>query len=208
MDKPDYTTDQIITQLQTSWGNGDTDDRTWDKTSLTYFIGSSTVVGDGKTGESAGWTAMQQNQTDAATEAFAIWNDLVSGLTLTAVASQSAADITFAYSSTTTKGNTYTIPTLDAADETDTKPIDHQAIWISTSNASTGTGLLGYSFFGFNTFLHEIGHALGLSHPGPYDVSDKTAPTYDASAVFAQDSRTFAANVRLGRRLDRAHVAG
>ena len=210
MDKPVFTTDQILAQLQTSWGSGDTADRTWQKTNLTYFIGDSTVVGDGKTGESAGWVAMQQDQTDAATAAFAIWSELVAGLTLTRTMTQSTADITLAYSSTTTKdaggtATTYTIPSLDAVDTTEgapTKPIVHQAIWLSSSAAYLNTGALGYSYFGFNTFVHEIGHALGLSHPGPYDVSDTTPPTYDANAVFAQDTRQYSIMSYFGAETD------
>ncbi len=194
MAKPVYTTDQILVQLQTSWGSGDTAYRAWNKTALTYYIGDTVRIGDGKTGESAGWTAMQADQTAAATKAFAIWNELAAGLTLTATTDQSKADITFGYSSTTTKGTTYTVPTLDAVDTTGadpTKPITHQAVWMSTSNPGVATGSLGLSGRGLDTYLHEIGHSLGLSHPGPYDVSNATAPTYEADAVFAQDTRQY-----------------
>lgn len=44
-----------------------------------------------------------------------------------------------------------------------------------------GTGIGSHSFY---VYLHEIGHALGLGHPGPYN---ETA-TYAADALFAEDS--------------------
>jgi serralysin len=45
-------------------------------------------------------------------------------------------------------------------------------------------------FYGAQTFTHEIGHALGLSHPGDYDASDDTPLTYDL-ADYYQDSRQY-----------------
>lgn len=40
---------------------------------------------------------------------------------------------------------------------------------------------------GFMTLLHEIGHAIGLSHPGDYDAGEKD-PTYAADAGYYEDS--------------------
>ena len=194
MVKPVYTTDQILKQLQASWGSGDTAYRTWGKKALSYYIGSTARIGDGKAGESAGWTAMQSDQTAAATKAFAIWNELVAGLTLAATTDQSKADITFGYSSTTTKGGTYTLPTVGSVDTTrapTTVPIVQEAIWMSTSDPNLASGSLGLSGYGLETYLHEIGHSLGLSHPGTYDASDTIKPTYEATAAFDQDTRQY-----------------
>jgi hypothetical protein len=62
-----------------------------------------------------------------------------------------------------------------------------QFITSATVNISTqwlntyGTTLDSYSF---QTYLHEVGHALGLRHPGPYNGS----ATYPQDAVFLNDS--------------------
>ncbi len=39
-------------------------------------------------------------------------------------------------------------------------------------------------------FVHELMHTLGLSHPGNYNVTDP-GYSYDASAVYQQDSRQY-----------------
>ncbi len=39
------------------------------------------------------------------------------------------------------------------------------------------------------TIEHEIGHALGLQHPGDYDAEPGVSITYDASAQYVEDSR-------------------
>ncbi|WOI58430.1 M10 family metallopeptidase [Palleronia sp. LCG004] len=44
-----------------------------------------------------------------------------------------------------------------------------------------GTGIDGYAF---STYMHELGHALGLGHPGLYDAS----ATYGTDEIFANDS--------------------
>ena len=37
-------------------------------------------------------------------------------------------------------------------------------------------------------YIHEIGHALGLGHPGDYNATDDYSPTYEADAKFLNDS--------------------
>src|SRR5581483_8110690 len=84
-----------------------------------------------------------------------------------------------------------THPSLDLLDDSD---IESETIWFS-ANASSWPFLNGptinYSDYGFTTYLHEIGHALGLSHPGPYDASQGGGLNYAADAVFAQDNRQY-----------------
>jgi Ca2+-binding RTX toxin-like protein len=44
---------------------------------------------------------------------------------------------------------------------------------------------------GFTTMLHELGHVLGLQHPGNYDVADAVTPSYENSATFREDNRAY-----------------
>ncbi|HSF63083.1 MAG TPA: M10 family metallopeptidase C-terminal domain-containing protein [Paracoccaceae bacterium] len=63
-----------------------------------------------------------------------------------------------------------------------TGEISHVRINVGTGwLAANGTTLNSYSFF---TYLHEIGHALGLAHPGPYNHS----ADFDPDALFRNDS--------------------
>jgi serralysin len=64
---------------------------------------------------------------------------------------------------------------------------------IGTGVASEGNGQVrvssdlvtdsSFASHAFKLYLHEIGHALGLGHPGPYN----EAPQYEVSNVFAND---------------------
>lgn len=44
---------------------------------------------------------------------------------------------------------------------------------------------------GFTTLLHEVGHALGLSHPGHYNASDDVRPTYLRDAEYIEDTEQY-----------------
>lgn len=59
-------------------------------------------------------------------------------------------------------------------------------IWINT-NASSNQEI-GLSQPGFRTLLHEIGHSLGMSHPGDYNAEEGVTLTYEANAEYYQDS--------------------
>lgn len=60
----------------------------------------------------------------------------------------------------------------------------------STLSYNSNPQLLGY---GQQVLVHEIGHALGLTHPSDYDAggATSTSATYDADADFMQDSRQY-----------------
>lgn len=62
-------------------------------------------------------------------------------------------------------------------------------VFLNVSVASLNDMSLGN--YGFMTMLHEIGHAVGLTHPGAYDASQDRPISYSADAEYAEDSRQY-----------------
>ena len=62
-------------------------------------------------------------------------------------------------------------------------------VWVSASQASNFQ--LDEGLYGLNTLVHEIGHAIGLSHPGNYNFGPGFAVNYANGAEYAQDIRNY-----------------
>ena len=62
-------------------------------------------------------------------------------------------------------------------------------LWINNDAVSTSTIPVGsYDYY---VFLHELGHAMGLAHPGDYNAAPGVSITYNNSAQFIQDSQQY-----------------
>lgn len=61
-------------------------------------------------------------------------------------------------------------------------------VWVNSSLAYNSAP--GYLNYGRLTLTHEIGHAIGLLHPGDYNASEENSPTY-ADADYREDTRQF-----------------
>ena len=61
--------------------------------------------------------------------------------------------------------------------------IDISANWITTDGGAND-GKTGIDSYGYQTYLHEVGHALGLGHQGPYNGT----ASYSSNALFANDT--------------------
>ncbi len=63
-------------------------------------------------------------------------------------------------------------------------------IWLNLANGISATSN-PVGAYGFSTIAHEVGHALGLSHPGSYNAAPGLAIAYAADAQFLQDTGQF-----------------
>lgn len=184
--KPVWTTSQIVQQLVRSgalWGPVGT------VHTITYSFYEAapaypnsafpTTVDTYGSGETAGFSAFNAAQRAAAVVALQSWAD-VANVTFKYESDPNIAQISFA-NTTTGPGQAWTYypgPTW----------LEYGDVWINPNQASNFQ--LSPGGYGLLTLVHEIGHALGLSHPGAYDASLGPV-TYSGGAVYLQDSRMY-----------------
>jgi Ca2+-binding RTX toxin-like protein len=132
----------------------------WGSTTISYNLGN-----------------LNAYERSLATAALASWAN-VSNLSF--VLTTGAANITFdhsgsmqAYSSANwTSGGVITYATVVVSSD-----------WVTT-NGGANDGRTGLYSYAYQTYLHEIGHSLGLGHQGPYNGSAK----YSVNSVYANDT--------------------
>jgi hypothetical protein len=200
---PAFSLNQIVQQLRTSWGGsyeGTTE--SWSGTGpINYYIGGTPYASG--SGEAAYKTTMTSLMQSRATLAFELWDDLISR-DLNQVSSAAFGQIQFEYSSRTydssgnlsTGGGTYSGPWTSGGSTgpygTANYNMTRDEIWLnsnwSTHNADNDMYFGGY---GFETYMHEIGHSLGLSHPGTYDAGNGGSISYANNAEYSLDNRQY-----------------
>ncbi|MEM9139772.1 MAG: M10 family metallopeptidase, partial [Pseudomonadota bacterium] len=185
--KPVYSTAQVINALRTADGAQST--LAWTGNTVEYSIETGKLVpGQGNYSfEHNGYVSMDDGMVAAAREAFELWDELIA-IDLVEVQSDPAADITFNYTSASGGSSYASYSYWGSAGSRGAFGLQQTDIWLAHNwwTHDQGSDLKPGSF-GIGTYLHEIGHALGLSHLGNYNGT----AGYAANATHFQDTRAY-----------------
>lgn len=193
--KPVFTTEQIVQQLRTQWGfDPDTVTISWKPRTVINYSTPTTPLQNGED-ELSGFSAVSSTRKASVKDAFELWNDLISpSFVEQTTASQNQIQVAW---SSTTDGGTYAkvFSWFDANGSNQyggaNLTMNRSEIWMATQWPSHNDDADFYfGGYGPTTVLHEIGHALGISHPGNYNAGAEIL-SYDANAEFAQDTHAY-----------------
>ncbi|MDP3689415.1 M10 family metallopeptidase C-terminal domain-containing protein [Bradyrhizobium sp.] len=140
-----------------------------DNDTIAHHFGSSTI-----TYNISGLNANEQMLAQSALNA---WHEVAN---LNFVQTSGAANITFTHNGTMTA---WASSNYNGSGIISSATVNISADWI-TNGGGAYDGKTGIDSYGYQTYLHEIGHALGLGHQGPYNGSG----SYSTSALYANDT--------------------
>lgn len=166
MAPPKWSDTQIINQLDTG--------AHWSTASVSFGFLTTAPDWSGSSGDT--FSALNREQKAAARFAMELWDDVIA-TDFSEAANGDTATIKLANTETDIRYGKASYPgTSDEAG----------SVWFNSAEPDISSPEIGE--WGFRIFLHEIGHAIGLAHPGEYDGG---SPTYQADAEYAQDSQMY-----------------
>ena len=156
---PSWNAQQILNQLQS--------DTVWTSPTVSYSFPTNGKLMVGSV-EKKNFTALNAAQQEKAELALDLWDEVANIDFIKASGNQ--ADIDFGFAS---KGIEYAHAYSP----------DHASIWFGKSHDDLRNPVIGDH--GFYTYVHEVGHALGLDHMGDYNgEGDWTPSSFQDSTVF------------------------
>ena len=132
----------------------------WASNTITYNLGNLTA-----------------SEQALALSALNAWHEVAN---ITFVQTSGTANITFNHNGTM---QAVTSASWDGSGHMLSATVDISSDWIATDGGAND-GKTGIDSYGYQTYIHEIGHALGLGHQGPYNGS----ASYSNNAIFANDT--------------------
>jgi len=186
--KPSLTIDEAAAQLTrtaSSWNNN------WGEAATVTYAFRSTAPGT-MPEDTSGFSRFNAAQIAATERALLAWSD-AANITFTRVGSGTSSSTAYSNSATILFGN-YSSG-MDGAAAFAYFPYSFANsssdgdVWVNNSlDYNANPEMFGY---GQLALIHEIGHAIGLSHPGDYDADPDIDITYDGYAEYYEDSMQY-----------------
>jgi serralysin len=190
--KPVFNQQQVINQLDTGRSiavqSGVITFSFLDGPTATGWFNSPKYQNLGVT-DGIGFMPFNNGQKTVAREAMILWDDLIPQKIVEK--NGNGADIIFA--------NTTTGASQAQAYLPGNGPKLQGDVWTADPSINWSNNWLQYDGYGRTTLIHEVGHSLGLNHPGDYNFGDDgpdpdTLPdpiTYGADAFYYQDTEQY-----------------
>lgn len=130
----------------------------------------------------SGFSSFNAQQREQAKLSLQSWSD-VANITFTETSNTQSANIKFGLFDVSSRGS------YAFAYNPDSSPSVAGQTWYNAKSNVFVNNLIHENEYGRQTFTHEIGHALGLQHPGDYNAAPGVSITYSKDATYFEDSR-------------------